>query len=74
MRKRNRLLAAMIVTVSLFTACKKTDTTSIDTTNNGTYKVFTLNSVTYVQNFVAGTYFIHVKIDQKYYQRKFMKF
>ena len=55
MRKQNRLLAAMIVTVSLFTACKKTDTTSIDTTNNGTYKVFTLNSVTYVQNFVADT-------------------
>lgn len=27
-----------------------------------------------VQNFVAGIYFIHVKIDQKIYQRKFMKF
>lgn len=27
-----------------------------------------------VQKFVAGTYFINVKIDQKYYQRKFLKF
>ncbi|PWK18910.1 putative secreted protein (Por secretion system target) [Arcicella aurantiaca] len=27
-----------------------------------------------IQNFVAGAYFINVKIDQKYYQRKFLKF
>lgn len=27
-----------------------------------------------VQNFTAGAYFINVKIDQKYYQRKFLKF
>jgi hypothetical protein len=27
-----------------------------------------------IQNFVSGIYFINVKIDQKYYQRKFLKF
>jgi len=55
MKKQNRLLAAIIATTSLFTACTKTDSVTIDTTNNGTYKTFTIDNVTTVQNFVADT-------------------
>jgi hypothetical protein len=55
MKKQNRLLAAIIVTASLFTACTKSDSTTVDTTNNGTYKTFTIGNVTTVQNLVADT-------------------
>src|SRR4051812_41476045 len=47
------ILAAGIL---VFTACKKDDApTSIDKTNDGTFKVFTEGKITTVQNLIADT-------------------
>jgi HmuY protein len=51
--KHSLVIAIAIVTV--FTACSKTESITIDTSNKGTYRVFTQNNVTTVQNFVADT-------------------
>ena len=49
----NKLMAILLVSITIF-SCKKDDTT-IDTTNNGTYKVFTQGNITTVQNLPGDT-------------------
>ena len=51
--KMNKLMAILLVSITIF-SCKKDDAT-IDTTNNGTYKVFTQGNVTTVQNLLGDT-------------------
>lgn len=53
--KKNQILIAMAMVVSSFYACTDDNKLSIDISNNGTYKVFTLNDVTNVQNLIADT-------------------
>ena len=54
--KKNQILMAMAMVASSFYACTEDNTTTpIDTTNNGTFKVYTLNDVTEVQNLIADT-------------------
>ncbi len=53
MRKFSILLAAVIIA---FSSCKKEDVvTPVDTTNDGSFKVFTQGKVTTVQNLIADT-------------------
>ena len=54
--KKNQLLMAMALVLSSFYACTENNTTTpIDTTNNGTFKVYTLGNITSVQNLIADT-------------------
>ena len=53
--KKNQILMAMAMVVSSFYACTDNTKSIIDTSNNGTYKVYTLNDVTEVQNLIADT-------------------
>jgi hypothetical protein len=54
--KKNQLLMAMALVLSSFYACTENNTTTpIDTTNNGTFKVYTLGDITSVQNLIADT-------------------
>jgi hypothetical protein len=55
MKRTFTKIALVIAVVASITSCKKTDSTSVDLTNNGSYKVVTSGNVTYVQNFVADT-------------------
>ena len=55
MKKTISKVATIVAVVLTFTACKKDSTTSVDLTNNGTYKVVADGNITYVQNFVADT-------------------
>ncbi len=48
------LAVAVLLFSTVIIACKKTDT-SIDTSNNGTFKVYTEGNVTTVQNLMADT-------------------
>lgn len=48
-----KILVATAV-VATFASCKK-DSEEIDTTNNGSFRVFTVNNVTTVQNLIADT-------------------
>ncbi len=53
--KKNQILMAMAIVASSFYACTDNTNSMIDTSNNGTYKVYTLNDVTVVQNLIADT-------------------
>jgi hypothetical protein len=53
--KKNQILMAMAIVASSFYACTDNTNSIIDTSNNGTYKVYTLNDVTVVQNLIADT-------------------
>ena len=54
--KKNQSLMAMALVLSSFYACTENNTTTpIDTTNNGTFKVYTLGNITSVQNLIADT-------------------
>ena len=55
MKKTISKIVMVLAVATSFTACKKTDATTVDLSNNGSYKVVTSGSVTYVQNFVADT-------------------
>ena len=55
MKRTFTKIALAIAAVVSITSCKKTDSTSVDLTNNGSYKVVTSGNITYVQNFVADT-------------------
>ncbi|MCX6209459.1 MAG: HmuY family protein [Bacteroidetes bacterium] len=55
MKKTISKMAMALAVVVSFTACKKDSSTSVDLTNNGSYKVVVSGNVTYVQNFVADT-------------------
>lgn len=48
-----KLMGILLITVSMY-SCKKDDA-GIDTTNDGTYKLYTQGKVTYVQNLIADT-------------------
>lgn len=51
-----KIFIAALSIATAFTACKKDDSsTSIDTTNTGSFKTYVTGGVTYVQNFVADT-------------------
>jgi hypothetical protein len=54
--KKNQILMAMAIVASSFYACTDNNTiTPIDTTNNGTFKVYTIGNITSVQNLTADT-------------------
>jgi len=53
--KKNQILMAMAIVASGFYACTDNTKSIIDTSNNGSYKVYTLNDVTEVQNLIADT-------------------
>lgn len=53
--KKNQILMAMAIVASSFYACTDNTKSIIDTSNNGSYKVYTLNDVTEVQNLIADT-------------------
>lgn len=53
--KKNQILIAMAMVVSSFYACTEDNTPTVDTTNNGTFKVYTVGNVTSVQNLIADT-------------------
>ena len=53
--KKNQILMAMAIVASSFYACTDNTNSMIDTSNNGSYKVYTLNDVTVVQNLIADT-------------------
>lgn len=56
MKKTASKIVLVVATLAAFTACKKNDdTASIDTSNNGSFKVFTQGNVTTVQNLQADT-------------------
>lgn len=65
------IFAAFIL---LFTACKKDEATPINTTNDGTFKVFTQGKVTTVQNLIADTIIGLTPIGQPYGANKFTFF
>ncbi|MFY7963431.1 MAG: HmuY family protein [Chitinophagaceae bacterium] len=48
------MMGALFVMLTV-SSCKKDDTASVDTTNNGTFKVFTQGSITTVQNLPGDT-------------------
>jgi HmuY protein len=54
--KRVKMVFVWIAATSMVTACSKsTDQKTVDTTNDGSFKVFTQGNVTTVQNLVADT-------------------
>jgi hypothetical protein len=53
--KKNQILMAMAMVASSFYSCTDDTKSIIDTSNNGSYKVYTLNDVTEVQNLIADT-------------------
>lgn len=55
MKKTISKIVLVVAVAASFTACKKTESASVDLTNNGSYKVVTSGNTTYVQNFVADT-------------------
>jgi len=77
MMKKTRLVTGILAAaILIFTACKKDDvtTTPIDTTNNGTFKVFTEGKVTSVQNLIADTIIGLAPSGQPYGANKFTFF
>ena len=53
---KKTLTGIFAASILVFTACKKDDvTTTIDKTNDGSFKVFTEGQVTTVQNLIADT-------------------
>ena len=55
MKTRVSKLLVAVVTMASFVACTKDTATAIDTSNNGTFKVFTQGNITTVQNVQADT-------------------
>ena len=55
MKTRVSKLLVAVVTMASFVACTKDTTTATDTSNNGTFKVFTQGNITTVQNVQADT-------------------
>lgn len=55
MKKTITKIVMLWAVTASFTACKKSESVSVDLTNNGTYKVVVDGNITYVQNFVADT-------------------
>jgi hypothetical protein len=49
------IVLATVAVATAFTACKKSTDSSIDTTNNGSFKVFTQGNITTVQNLQADS-------------------
>jgi hypothetical protein len=70
---RNKLVA-VVFAITYFTACTKDDTPTIDTTNNGTFKVFAQGNVTTVQNLQADTIIGLSPIGQPYGSGKYTLF
>lgn len=76
MKKTLTLTGIFAASILLFTACKKDDApvTPIDTTNNGTFKVFKIGNVTTVQNLIADTIIGLTPIGQPYGANKYTFF
>ena len=55
MMSKVKATGLMLATLVVFAACKKDEVVAIDTTNNGTFKVYTTGNITTVQNLVADT-------------------
>lgn len=75
MKKALTVTGIFAIAIVLFTACKKDDVTpAIDTTNDGTFKVFTQAKITTVQNLIADTIIGLSPIGQPYGANKFTFF
>jgi hypothetical protein len=55
MNKKLSVTGLFLAAIIIFTACKKDAVAVIDTTNNGTYKIFSAGNITTVQNLMADT-------------------
>jgi predicted small secreted protein len=51
----SNIVLAVVAVATAFTACKKNTDSGVDTTNNGSFRVFTQGSITTVQNLQADT-------------------
>ncbi len=74
MKKTLTVAGIFAASILLFTACKKDEATLINTTNDGTFKVFTQGKVTTVQNLIADTIIGLTPIGQPYGANKFTFF
>lgn len=74
MKNVSNKLVAVVLAIASFTACTKDEAPAIDTTNNGTFKVFTQGSVTTVQNLQADTIIGLSPIGQPYGAGKYTFF
>ncbi|MFY8128888.1 MAG: HmuY family protein [Chitinophagaceae bacterium] len=74
MKNLKKSLVALIA-IATFTSCKKEDTAvTVDTTNNGSFKVFTIGNITTVQNLMADTIIGFTPIGQPFGANKFTFF
>lgn len=55
MSKKVFIFPALLIGIALMFSCKKDSSPPVDTSNNGTFKVFTVDNITTVQNLVADT-------------------
>lgn len=55
MSKKVFISPALLICMTVMFSCKKDSSTPVDTSNNGTFKVFTIDNITTVQNLVADT-------------------
>jgi hypothetical protein len=74
MKNVSSKLAVVVLMIASFTACKKDDAPTVDTTNNGSFKVFTQGSVTTVQNLQSDTIIGLSPIGQPYGAGKYTFF
>jgi hypothetical protein len=74
MKKIATATLVLVTMMAAFTACKKDSTTTIDKTNNGTFKVFTEGNITTVQNLIADTIIGIAPSGQPYGSGKFTFF
>lgn len=71
MRNLKRNVVALMVIIALASCSKEDNTPQIDTTNNGTFKVFTIGNITTVQNLIADTIIGFTPIGQPFGANKF---
>jgi hypothetical protein len=71
MKNFRKNFVAILAVVTLASCTKVGTTTPIDTTNNGSFKVFTIGNITTVQNLIADTIIGFTPIGQPYGANKF---
>lgn len=55
MNKRVFIFPALLICITVMFSCKKDSSTPVDTSNNGTFKVFMVGNITTVQNLLGDT-------------------
>lgn len=71
MKNLRKKLVAILAVVALVSCSKEDTSTPIDTTNNGSFKVFTIGNITTVQNLIADTIIGFSPIGQPFGANKF---